>query len=277
MNTSTTGGSTSKSASQKIAEAQARSAKVYRGIANNPLMTKEQAMGGSIYVSDKSSGSKSSGTKGAGRKASVKSISSQSAEETPVVSTPAFSYAENPNVANAYSQLQAVLSNAPGDFSSQYSATLNSLYNQIANRPKFSYDFNKDAMYKMYKDNYINQGRKAMEDTIGTASGLTGGYASSYSQTAGQQTYQNYLQKLNDMIMTLRNNAKEEYDDEGNRLNNLFGLANTMYGHDWDAYRAKVSDYQADRAYHASRYDSERNFNNQDRDFAYKMYLASLG
>lgn len=273
MNTSTTGGSTSKSASQKIAEAQARSAKVYRGIAGNPLMTKEQNMGGSIYVSNKEN-------KQSSKKTSGKSSGKSTAAAEPIATgggAPAFSYAENPNVANAYSQLQAVLANAPGDFSSQYSATLNSLYNQIANRPKFAYDFNKDAMYKMYKDNYINQGRKAMEDTIGTASGLTGGYASSYSQTAGQQTYQNYLQKLNDMIMTLRNNAKEEYDDEGNRLNNLFGLANTMYGHDWDTYRAKVSDYQADRSYYASRYDSERNFNNQDRDFAYKMYLASLG
>jgi hypothetical protein len=246
----------------------------YRGIANNPTMTKEQAMGGSIYVAAKSSGSKYSG------KSSGRSSGKSTAAAEPIVTgggAPAFSYAENPNVANAYSQLQAVLANAPGDFSSQYSATLNSLYNQIANRPKFAYDFNKDAMYRMYKDNYINQGRKAMEDTIGTASGLTGGYASSYSQTAGQQTYQNYLQKLNDMIMTLRNNAKEEYDDEGNRLNNLFGLANTMYGHDWDAYRAKVSDYQADRSYHASRYDAERAQNNADRDFAYKMYLASLG
>lgn len=226
----------------------------YRGIANNPTMTKTQAQGGSIYVanSNKSSSNKSSGSKSSGGSAAAQA------------STPAFSYSGGASDAALASLVR------PGAFSSQYEATMNNLYNQMANREKFSYDFNKDAMYRMYKDNYIAQGKKAMEDTIGTASALTGGYASSYSQTAGQQTYQNYLQKLNDMIMTLRNNAKEEYDDEGNRLNNLFSLANTMYGNDWNKYRAAVSDYQSDRSYHQAQA-------NADRDFAYKMYLASLG
>jgi len=240
-----------------------RNAGVNRAATTSPTAAKDVSYGGTIPADAKGSKTVSNNTSSTTKKSSG-SKSGGGSTVAPAVSTPAFSYAGGASDAALASLV------SPGAFSSQYETTLNNLYNQIANREKFSYDFNKDAMYKMYKDNYIAQGKKAMEDTIGTASALTGGYASSYSQTAGQQTYQNYLQKLNDVIMTLRNNAKEEYDDEGNRLNNLFGLANTMYGNDWNKYRAAVSDYQADRSYHQAQA-------NADRDFAYKMYLASLG
>ena len=239
-----------------------RNAGVNRAAATSPTAAKDVSYGGTIPADAIGSKTVSNKTTTTTKKSSGGKSGGGSAV-APIASTPAFSYAGGASDA-------ALASLVSPEFSSQYEATLNSLYNQLANREKFSYDFNKDAMYKMYKDNYMAQGKKAMEDTIGTASALTGGYASSYSQTAGQQTYQNYLQKLNDVIMTLRNNAKEEYDDEGNRLNNLFSMANTMYGNDWNKYRAAVSDYQADRSYHQAQA-------NADRDFAYKMYLASLG
>jgi hypothetical protein len=165
---------------------------------------------------------------------------------------------------------------------------LDNLYNQIANREKFSYDFNKDAMYQMYKDMYVKQGQQAMKDTLGQASAMTGGYNSSYAQTAGQQTYQNYLQQLNEVIPTLRNYAKEEYDSEGNRLNNLYSLADSMYGKDWEKYRADVSDWESERNFNQSAYDNERNFDwnkyrasvsdwENNRDFLKSMFDSERG
>lgn len=189
-------------------------------------------------------------------------------------------YQQSESVANAYKQLQESLANKPGEFSSQYQTQLSDLYDKISNREKFSYDFNKDAMYQMYKDRYLTQGKTAMKDTMGQAAALTGGYNSSYSQTAGQQTYQNYLQSLNDVIPTLRNQAKEEYDEEGNRLANQFSMANTLYGNDYNQYRAAVSDYQADRAYNQGAYESERNFDysqfSSDRAYTAQEYWNML-
>lgn len=185
-------------------------------------------------------------------------------------------YTQSQSVTDAYNRLQQTLNNKPGAFNSGYQDQLNSIYDKIANREKFNYDFNKDAMYQLYKDRYHTEGRNAMQDTMGQAAQLTGGYGSSYSQTAGQQAYQNYLQALNDTIPTLRAQALQEYESEGNRLNNQFNLANTMYGNDWQQYRANVADWQSDRSYGQGAYTDERNFDYSkyasDRDYTANQY-----
>ena len=119
-------------------------------------------------------------------------------------------YEEGAKVTEAYDRLQQTLDNKP-TFQSKYEDKLNNLYESIMNREKFNYNFNADPMYQMYKDQYTSQGKKAMEDTLGKAQAMNGGYGSSYSQTAGQQAYQDYLQDLNNMIPTLRDQAFEQY------------------------------------------------------------------
>ena len=49
------------------------------------------------------------------------------------------------------------------------------------NREDFQYDVNADALYQQYKDRYVELGKDAMEDTMGQAAALTGGYGSSYA------------------------------------------------------------------------------------------------
>ena len=92
---------------------------------------------------------------------------------------------------------------------------------------------NEDAMYQMYKDQYQQGGQRAMRDTIGQASALTGGYGSSYAQTAGQQTYQGYLQELNQLIPQLRQQAYEEYRDEGQDLLNKYNITSNAYDREY--------------------------------------------
>lgn len=62
-------------------------------------------------------------------------------------------------------------------------------FDGILNRKDFSYDMNNDQMYQQYRDAYMRQGQQAMRDTMGAASALTGGYGSTYAQTAGSQAY----------------------------------------------------------------------------------------
>ena len=47
------------------------------------------------------------------------------------------------------------------------------------NRPDFQYDANGDALYRHYKDQYTELGKRAMQDTMGQAAALTGGDGSS--------------------------------------------------------------------------------------------------
>lgn len=110
--------------------------------------------------------------------------------------------------------------NKPQSNASQLSAIMG----KIQNRDPFSYDFNADALYNVYKDRYIQQGNLAMQDTMGQAAALTGGYGNSYAQSVGQQTYQGYMQGLNDRIPELYQLALDKYNREGDAMMDQYGM-----------------------------------------------------
>ena len=63
-------------------------------------------------------------------------------------------------------------------------------------RSPFSYDPGADPLYNSAKAQYVRLGKRAMEDTMGQAAGLSGGYASSYAQAQGSQAYDERLSKI---------------------------------------------------------------------------------
>lgn len=111
---------------------------------------------------------------------------------------------------------------------SRYDAELDALYQKIMNREKFSYDVNADALYQQYRDQYIAGGQQAMQDTMGQAAGLTGGYGSTYSQNAGQQAYHAYLQQLNEVVPELYGAAAEQYAREGDALYDQYAMLGAL-------------------------------------------------
>lgn len=123
--------------------------------------------------------------------------------------------------------------------------SLAGLYEQIIQRPSFSYDVGSDPLYQQYKDRYVQQGQTAMRDTMGQAAALTGGYGSSYAQGVGQQTYDRYMQGLTDKIPELYSAAYSRYQDEGNRLMQQYALAkdkeDTEYSRQQSAYQRLYS------------------------------------
>ena len=141
-----------------------------------------------------------------------------------------------------------------GDFEYALQNMYGDVMNQILNREKFSYDVNGDALYQQYKDQYINQGKMAMMDTMGQAAAMTGGYGNSYAQSVGQQAYQGYLQQLTDKIPELYSLALDKYNSEGQDLYNKYSMLSsdraTQYGEWSDAYNRLA----ADRDYTANDY-----------------------
>ena len=127
----------------------------------------------------------------------------------------------NPKLDEEYQKavqaLESARQNKPS-YQSRYDTQAKSLYDQLQNREPFRYDIDADALYRQYRDQYTALGRKAMEDTMGRAQAMTGGYANSYAQTAGQQAYENYLGKLADAIPELYSQALERYQQEGSDL-----------------------------------------------------------
>ena len=170
---------------------------------------------------------------------------------------------------------QDVLDAKPGEFTydpyqSNWQTQLDDTINKILNREKFSYDLNGDALYQQYKDQYMLQGNMAMMDTMGQAAAMNGGYGSSYAQTVGQQTYQGYLQQLNDRVPELYQLALSQYNQEGEDLYNQYGLLNDVDDRDYTRYMDDVN-----MKYGLHR-DSVTDWQDE-RDFANTEYWSSLG
>lgn len=165
-------------------------------------------------------------------------------------------YTPGSAVQQAQAYLNQVQSRRPGEYQSQWDGELTELYNRIANRKPFSYDIGTDPVYQQYREQYQRQGRLAMQDTMGQAAALTGGYGSTYGEQVGQQAYNAYLQNLNDIVPDLYNAAYNRYRDEGTDLYNQYGLISDRENQAYNRYRDTVNDYYSDLSDARSAYDS---------------------
>ena len=165
---------------------------------------------------------------------------------------PAFSLSERTR--NYYDALDDIEGDRPDPYQSKYTAQIDSLLATIQNPEKFDLGSNDTyrQLYDNYKESYMTQGRKAMQDAVGQAAAMTGGYGSSYASQVGQQAYDNYLQQLNDRNIQLYGMALDDYwknrNDYYNQLNAVSGQDQIDYGR----YRDTVGDWQTDRAYYAN-------------------------
>lgn len=169
-------------------------------------------------------------------------------------------YVMSDAVKQAQAALQAQTAQKPGAYQSQWQQSLNDTISKIQNREKFSYDLNGDALYQQYKDRYVQQGQQAMMDTMGQAATLTGGYGNSYAQQVGQQTYQGYLQGLNDMIPDFYSMALQRYQAEGDSLMDQYGLLADRDNTDYGRYMDGLNNYYKQLDMMQNQYNSQLNF-----------------
>lgn len=192
-------------------------------------------------------------------------------------------YSQSQDVTDAWNKVKDLEGSKPGDYVSKYGDQIQALLDKILNRDPFKYDFNADPMYQMYKDRYLQQGRMAMQDTMGDAAALTGGYGNSYAATAGQQAYQSYLQGLNDRIPDLRDFAYNAWLNEGDRMRSNLSTLQGLEDTDYARYRDTVGDYKDELNYYYNRFGdmSDREYNRylndasaweKDRDYWFNKW-----
>ena len=196
------------------------------------------------------------------------------------------------DVVQAEALLEEWKATRPGEWVDPYRDKYMGYLEQYENRDPFSYDFNSDALYQQYKDQYIQQGQMAMMDTMGQAAAMTGGYGNSYAQTVGQQAYNQQRGQLNEIMPELYQMAYDRYGQEGQELLDMFNMylglseqdyshyqtgldnwyqelgyrtdaANTAYDRNWDQYVLDVNTgydaYSTGRSEAFSNYQTEQN------------------
>ena len=171
-------------------------------------------------------------------------------------------------------------------YTSRYDEKLNELVDQILNRDPFSYDAENDPLYQFYQDRYQRNGDKAMRDTLGAQAARTGGLSSSYAGSVAQQSYNDYMQGLNDIVPELYKLAYSMYkDDEDSQRANVEMLRALEQG-DYAKFQDLLAQYNTDRSFNYGVFSDARNFGYQQQrdniedsrynaEWAYKLSNAA--
>ena len=123
-----------------------------------------------------------------------------------------------------------------------YTDQLKDMMSQIQNREKFSYDVDTDPLFQQALASAMNSGKTAMQDTIGQASALTGGYGSTYATTAGNQAYNSFIEDAYNNLPQYYQMAMEAYQMEGEELYRQYGM---LVDADATEYNRNVTAYDA--------------------------------
>lgn len=146
----------------------------------------------------------------------------------------------------------------PGEYTSKWQQQLDAAMDKILNREAFSYNLNGDALYRQYKDRAVKNGRLAMMDTMGQAAAMTGGYGSSYAQSAGQQAYQKQMDTLTGQAAQLYDRARQDYDRQGQTDWDRYDLLRQRENSSYNQYKQSLSSWETENQRLWDRYDSLR-------------------
>ena len=161
----------------------------------------------------------------------------------------------------------------------QYQQQAQDYLNAYDNRGNFSYDAANDPLYQSLKNQYVHQGRRAMEDTMGQAAGLTGGYGSTYAQGVGNQAYNEYLTQLSAQIPGLAQQARANWDAEGDRMLDRYNLALNAASNAYGQARDALGDIRYDKEYADSQAYQQWQMNRADQSDArsYAEMMIKMG
>lgn len=184
----------------------------------------------------------------------------------------------------------------------QYTDQISQLIKDFQSREKFSYDSATDPLFQQMLSSAMQSGNIAMQDTMGQAAALSGGYASSYAQAVGNNAYNQYIQEAYNNLPEYYQLAMDAYNMEGQNMLNQISLLDTadskeydrmfnawntnyqnaqdMYNKEYGAWRDSVAD-----AYNYAGLQNDDYWNNleynesirqNEQNFQYQQYLDQL-
>lgn len=139
-------------------------------------------------------------------------------------------------VASAKAKLQELRKKT---YTDPYGDDLNRMIEEFNNRKAFDYQLNTDQLFLNAREQYVNQGQKAMRDAMGAAATMTGGYGNSYASQVGNQAYQQYLQELNNSIPEFYGSALDRYNAEGQQMLDKINLKDAQRKDDYAMWEAR--------------------------------------
>ena len=153
------------------------------------------------------------------------------------------------------------------EYVNRYQNQIDSLTNEILNRPEFSYDPETDPRYAAFRKEYQREGQRATADTMGQYAAMTGGMPSTAATVAAQQAGDYYSAQMADRIPELYQLAYSMYQDEGDNMRLNMEMLTALEQGDYNKYLNLLNQYNTDRNFAYGVYSDDWNRNYQlDRD-----------
>ena len=129
-----------------------------------------------------------------------------------------------------------------------YTDQVEAMMAQIQNREDFEYDVDKDQLFQQALASAMGSGKTAMQDTIGQASALTGGYGSTYATSAGNQAYNAFIEDAYNNLPEYYQMALNAYQMEGEEMYKELAMLSDAdareYQRTFDAFNANFANAQ---------------------------------
>jgi hypothetical protein len=149
-----------------------------------------------------------------------------------------------------------------------YTDDIKNMMDKILNREKFSYDVDNDPLFQQALASAMKSGKQAMQDTIGQASALTGGYGSSYATSVGNQSYNAYIEDAYDNLPQYYQMAWNQYQAEGDEMYRQLGMFNDADDKEYNRY---LTGYEVTSQYRNRAYDEAYNMYRDTKNDAFNM------
>lgn len=175
--------------------------------------------------------------------------------------------AESSNVDALFDRFNNAYKGTAPTWTPQYEEQIQGILAELGDRKPFTYDMNSDQLYQQYRDQYIREGKRAMQDTAAQAAAMTGGYGSTYGAIAAQQGYDNYLAGLNDKVTQLEQIAYGKYADELADMYNRLGAYQTEENRLYSQYLDALGQYNTDRSFAYNAMQAAMGQNNYENEF----------
>lgn len=129
-----------------------------------------------------------------------------------------------------------------------YTDQIKELMEQIQGRDDFSYDVDSDPLFQQALASAMGSGKTAMQDTMGQAAALTGGYGSTYATTAANQAYNAFIEDAYNNLPEYYQMALEAYQMEGQEMYDQLAMLNAAdaaeFERMYDSWNANFSNAQ---------------------------------
>lgn len=143
-------------------------------------------------------------------------------------------------------------------YENRYAEQQKALLDAVVNQPDFTWNKENDALWPVYKKQYLREGERAEANALAQAAAASGGRMSSQAITAAAQAGDYYAGKLADVIPELRAQAYDEYMNEYQKLLSDLSAVNAQEQQDYAKFQDELGQY------------------NTDRNFAYDQYLSDF-